>query len=296
MLDAKAGTIRYALVLDHNGLMLDEGTNFVVGPDDVFFMGNDDLEAFAAHVSRLTADLDVEVENATDRMPNVAVQGPRSFELLSGLTSTDLSSLGYFRLIPEPVEIAGIRCFVTRTGFTGELGYELYLLDGPAQAEALWNAIADAGARPFGLDAIQKLRMEMGLVIQEEDYFPAETDPRDMSLEGFIDLDGHDFIGREPFATRAVGEPPPRRFKTLEVAGTDLPEHGTRVTNDTGDVGVVTSAANSPRFGVLALAVLESAAAVNGAPVRVANASATIRPLPLDTEGRPRMRPSPAKG
>lgn len=289
MTGAEPGTIRYGMILDEKGKMLDEGTNYVLAADEAYWMGNDDREAFADHVGVYTSGLDVEVENATARIPNLALQGPRSLEVLSGLTKVDLSALGYFRVLPEPVEVAGVPCMISRTGFTGEIGYELYLMDEGEGAESLWNALTEAGARPFGLGAVEKLRIEMGFVIQEEDYFPGVTSPFDCSLEGFIDFHGHEFVGQE--AVNALRSSPPQRFKTLELQGDDLPPPGATVTHGDLEIGVVRSADRSPRLGSLALAMIDTPYALDGEEVQAGWSKGVIRPIPFDDQGRARTDP-----
>lgn len=290
MLGAAPGVIRYGMVLSEDGRMLDEGTNCVVGEDEVYFMGNDERPPFEQHIRNHTADLRVEIENATWRIPNVSVQGPGSFRLLSGLCTADLASLKYFRLIPEPVEVAGVRGLLTRTGFSGEIGYEFFLLDGVDGAETLWDAIAGAGARPFGLDAVEMLRVEAGLVIQEEDYWVGETDPLDLSLERFIDLD-HYFVGREAVTAR-VGSPL-RRMVTLSFDGDEVPEAGTVVARKGEPAGVIRSAVRSPRFGVIALAVMEREHVAYGGSVDAIELTATVGPVPIDDPQKLRPRADP---
>jgi aminomethyltransferase len=198
----------------------------------------------------------------------------------------DLGALGYFRFSPEPVELAGALGFLSRTGFTGEVGYEFFLLEG--DAERVWDATLEAGARPFGLDAVEMMRIEQGLVISEEDYFPGKTDPFDLSLDAFIDLGG-EFIGKAVAAATAAA--PPHRFKTLAIAGDEIPEHGATVVKDGGFVGEVTSADRSPRFGVLALAVLRAEVAQVGEVLEVGGRPAVVGRLPFDAEGRARSDP-----
>lgn len=290
MIGADPGVIRYGAVLNEEGLMLDEGTNCVVAEDDVYFMGNDERRPFEEHVRSHTSDLNVEIENATWRIPNVSVQGPGSFRVLSGLCSADLASLRYFHLIPEPVEVAGVKGLLTRTGFSGEIGYEFFLLDGPDGAESLWDAIREAGARPFGLDAVEMLRIEAGLVIQEEDYWVGETDPLDLSLEGFIDTD-HDFVGRD--AVVALIGTPARRMVTLSFAGEQVPEVGAGLARKGEHVGFVRSAVLSPRFGVIALAVMDRAHIAYGGTVEVGELVATVGPVPIDDPHKLRPRADP---
>jgi aminomethyltransferase len=283
------GTVRYGMMLDEDGRLLDEGTTLVVSPDEAYFFGNDEREPFVEHLARHTAGLDVKIENLTPEIPNIAVQGPRSFEVLSKLTDVDLSELRWFRMIPEPISIAGVRGYLTRTGFTGELGYEFFLQDAEG-AERLWDAVLDAGATPFGLDAIELLRVEAGLLIQYEDYTPGETDPYELNLDPYIEFEGHDFVGRDAAKARAADRP--RRFATLRLDG-DAPEPGARVNQGAADVGDVRSAFSTPRFGTIALSVLDADAARESEHVDVQGVKATVRHVPIDDPGKLRPRSDP---
>jgi glycine cleavage system T protein (aminomethyltransferase) len=281
------GIVRYGVILDERGLMLDEGTTLVLGPDEAFFFGNDEREPFVEHLERHTAGFDVKIENVTARIPNIAVQGPRSFDLLSSLTETDLSHVRWFRMIPEPIAIAGVKGLLTRTGFTGELGYEFFLSD-PDGAERVWDAIMDAGATPFGLDAIELLRVEAGLLIQYEDYVPGETDPYELSLDPYIELEGNDFVGREAAAERSAD--PRRRLVTIVFEDGEPPAAGARVMHDDADVGDVRSAVRTPRYGVLALAVIDAGLASGHEKVEVDGRPATVEAAPIDDPQKVRPR------
>jgi aminomethyltransferase len=293
MLGVQPGTVRYGMVLNDEGIMLDEGTSCVLSDEEAYFFGNDDSAEFLAHLAEHTADLDVQIEDVTSRIGTVAVQGPGSLELLAGLTDADIRGLGWFRLLSEPVEIAGVRGLLVRAGFTGEKGYEFYLLDGSDGAEMLWKQIVGAGATPIGLDAIEMLRIEAGLIIGDEDYWPGKTAPYDLSLDRFIDLEGHDFIGRDRCAETAAA--PPRRFVTLtfDEGGNGeeaAPSPGAGVFVEERSVGVVTSASVTPRFGALALAVVDSVYAGDGTSLRVDGRPATARPVPIDDPEKVRPR------
>ena len=292
MLGVQPGTVRYGMVLNGEGLMLDEGTSLILSADDAFFLGNDGSDTFLAHLVDHTSDLDVQIEDVTEQIGCIAVQGPRSLDLLAGLTDADIGGLRWFQLLPEPIEIAGVRGLLVRAGFTGERGYEFYLLDGDDGAEPLWDAIVAAGATPIGLDAIEMLRVEAGLVIAEEDYWPGKTNPYDLSLDRFIDLDRHDFIGRD--ACVATAPAPPRRFVTLAFEGSEadggVPLPGAEVHGEDGVVGAVTSAFVTPRFGALALAVVDTACSQDGISLQVDGRSATVRPLPIDDPNKERPR------
>jgi aminomethyltransferase len=283
------GAIRYGAVLNRDGLMLDEGTVLVVARDDAFFFGNDEREPFIEHLERETHRLDVRIENVTTRIPNIAIQGPRSFEVVSRLTDVDVSDLHWFHLIPEPITLAGVRGWLTRTGFTGELGYEFFL-EHDEGAERLWDAVLDQGSTPFGLDAIEMLRVEAGLLIQYEDYAPGETDPYEVALAPFIELENHDFVGRDAAARRATTSHP--TMVTLAIEGEDVPEPGARVTADGRDVGDVRSPFRTPRFGTLALSVVEANV---GPTVEVDRRPATVHPVPIDDPEKRRPRSDPGR-
>jgi aminomethyltransferase len=288
---AEPGVVRYGMLLDEHGLMLDEATVIVVSAEEAYLFGNDQGVGFTGHMAAHTVGMDIKIEDVSRAIPSLAVQGPRSFEVLSKLTHSDFVSLRWFRCFPDPIEIAGVRGLLVRAGFTGELGYEFYLLDGDDGAEVLWDAVASAGAAPIGLDAIEKLRIEAGLLIAEEDYWPGETDPLDLGMERFIDFDGHDFVGRDAVKQRA--KEPQRRFVTLALEGEMAPEHGAPVEVDGTTVGDVRSADTTPRFGTLALAVLGAAHATPGDRVDVGGFAGRVHPVPIDDPEKRRPRSDP---
>ncbi len=116
------------------------------------------------YFGELLEGLDVQVEWVTPSMPHLGVIGPRSREVVQKLTDEDLGSLRYFRFLPRQVQVAGVDVHLSRTGYGGELGFELFLLD-PADAETLWNAIVGAGVTPIGTEAIEVARVEAGLIV-----------------------------------------------------------------------------------------------------------------------------------
>ena len=189
-------------------------------------------------------DLDATVAHRTDELAMIAVQGPTSQATLQGITDRDLGELRYFRFWPEPTTVAGVSATVTRTGFSGEHGYEVIMA--PEDAGTVWDALVNAGATPFGLTAIDLARTEVGLVIIAVDYDPGELSPWDLSMDRFIKTDTEN-VGAEALAAR--GANPPKRFKTLRIEGDAAPEAGATVTKDGREVGTVTSPAVSPASG-----------------------------------------------
>ena len=284
----EVGRVRYGAFVDADGLMVDDGTVFNTGREGhcwVMTNGRDHDERFG----ELLQDLDAEFEWITPSMPHLGVIGPRSREVVQKLTDEDLGSLGYFRFIPRPIQVAGVDVHLSRTGYGGELGYELFLLD-PADAESLWNAVVGAGVTPIGTDAIEVARVEAGLIVTGYDYEPHERTPLDFNLDRMVRTDlGLDFAGED--ALRAVAADRPNRFVTLRYEADVLPEYGAAVTKDGEEVGVLTSPTDSPRFGKIGLAVIASEQASAGNMVGVAVGggivSATVDVLPIyDTEKR----------
>lgn len=276
------GGVRYGAFVNANGTMADEGNIYRHGEENFLVMVNrTDLTDWFTEVG---PGMNVTVRHTTEEMPMIAVQGPTSRQLLQGLTDTDISDLKYFRCIPEKVKVAGTDAWIQRTGYSGEIGYEV--VSNPADVVTVWNALVAAGARPFGLEAVDMLRIEMGLLVMGYDYQPDETSPFDVSLDKFIKPG----VGTVADATlAAVAANPPKRLKTLQIEG-DAPEIGAEVTKDGAVVGTVTSPTNTPRCGTIALAILDSAVAEEGTKVEVAGASATVAPLSIVDPGKARAR------
>jgi aminomethyltransferase len=287
----EVGQARYGAFLDPDGLMVDDGTVYnTATPDHCWVMtnGKDHEEYFGD----LLRGFDVEFEWIAPRMPHLGVIGPRSRELVQKLTDADVASLRYFRFLPQPVTVAGVEVYLSRTGFGGELGYELFLTDA-ANAPDLWNAVVGAGARPFGTEAIEICRIEAGLIVTDYDYEAHRRTPFDFNLDRLVALERDvDFVGKERL--RAVAADPPNRLVTLRVRGETLPEYGASVTRDGQEIGVLTSPTDSPRFGKIGIAVLASAHARPGTAVEVAvgeaTAPATVDVLPLYDPDKRRPR------
>ncbi len=290
-LGLEVGQVRYGAFLDADGLMVDDGTVFNTAREDhcwVMTNGREHDERFG----ELLAELDAEFEWITPSMPHLGVIGPRSREVVQKLTDVDIGSLRYFRFAPQPIQVAGVEVHLSRTGYGGELGYELFLVD-PADAETLWNAVVGAGVTPIGTDAIEVARVEAGLIVTDYDYEPHERTPYDFNLDRMVRLDqGLGFAGEE--ALRAVAADPPRRFVTLRYEADALPEYGAAVTKDGEEVGVLTSPADSPRFGKIGLAVVANEQASVGTVLGVAvgdgTVPATVDVLPLYDPEKKRPR------
>jgi aminomethyltransferase len=252
-----------------------------------------DLEWFRKVAS--DRGLDVQVTDRTAEMPHLQVQGPKAREVLGPITEgADLRTLRYFRFVSDAT-VGGVPCWVSRTGYSGELGFELYCR--PDDAARLWHAVLEAGRphgiRPIGLSAIETLRIESGLLFPDIDYFPHQTDPFEVRLDNVIKLDKPgDFVGRD--ALRAIAEKgTPQLLTTLKIEGDQVPEYGAAVTVDDREVGVLRSPCQSPTFDmqVIGMAAIDRNLVNEGQRVEVALGAgvvgATVAPFPLyDTQKR----------
>jgi aminomethyltransferase len=261
------GRVRYAPLLDEDGRVVDDATVYVFGPDHVWFMTNRfDL---GDHLRDVSAGLAVTIDLIVHELPHVQFQGPRSREILQRHVAADLSALPYFRFLTEPVRIGPVPAWIARTGVSGELGYELFVR--PEHAEPLWRTLTETGeVRPYGFDALDVLRIEAGMILPGYDYTPDESSPFDFNFERFMKIDGRSFHGDTAIRARRDAGEPKLRLVSLTIAGDVVPEAGAAVTIDGRPVGSATSPTASPRFGTIALAILEREAAVPGTNVEVA--------------------------
>jgi glycine cleavage system T protein len=288
MQSLEVGQVRYAPFCDENGKLVGECTVLRMATDRCLAVTavDSDLEHFAT----VADGLSVEIEPLTTSLPQLGVSGPRSRELLQSLTDADVARLGYFRFWPEQVQVGGVPCWVSRTGYSGELGYELFCP--PDGAEQLWDAVVGAGAKPYGLAAVETIRIESGLIFFGRDYIQHETSPYDVGLDRLVRLDKAEFHGKQALAAEA--ESPSNRFVTLVVDG-PVPGYGAAVTKSGMRVGTVTSPCASPTLGkVIGLTVLRADVARDGESVEVAvedgSVPATVAPMPLYDTAKERPR------
>ena len=201
MASLEVGQCRYGPFVDERGKMLGDGVVFNPGEHRDGLLVVTALPSDVDHFRRITqGTFDIEITDETMTSPHLQVQGPRSRELLASMTDADVAGLRYFRFLPEPITIGGVPgCTLARTGYSGELGYEIYCA--PEHAERLWQALLDQGAalgiRPYGLAAVESLRIEAGLIFIGFDYFQGATSPFHVNLDRTINLETGDFFGKQ---------------------------------------------------------------------------------------------------
>src|SRR5262245_31111298 len=279
MQSLEVGQVRYTPFCDESGKLVGECTVLRMGEDRC--MAVTAVDSDLDHFEAVADGLSLEIEPMTKSIPQLGISGPRSRELLEGLTDVDVAELRHFRFWPDQVKVGGVPCWVSRTGYSGELGYELFC--SPEGAEELWDAVVAGGARPYGLAAVETIRIESGLLFFGRDYFQHETSPYDVGLDKLVRLDKAAFHGKKALAAEAAS--PPNRFVTLVVDG-PVPGYGAAVTKNGERVGTMTSSCASPTLGkVIGLTVLSAAVARDGAAVEVAvedgSVSATVAPVPF---------------
>jgi aminomethyltransferase len=290
------GQVRYGALCDEQGKMVMDGTVFRLADDHCLSITSydSDLEWFKQVAS--DRGLDVQIEDRTAQLPHLQVQGPAAREVLGPITEgADVSTLRYFRFVHEGVRVGGVPCWLSRTGYSGELGFEVYC--SPDDAAELWNAVLRAGEphclRTIGLSAIELLRIESGLLFPDIDYFPHDTDPYEVRLDNVVKPDKPgDFVGRDAIRTIAA-QGTPRLLTTLRIDGDEVPEYGAAVTQDGRDVGILRSPCQSPSFDmqVIGMAAIERHLVNDGQRVEVALGDgvvgAEVAPFPIyDTEKR----------
>ncbi len=247
------GEIVYTAVCCETGGMIDDGTLFRLGEQNFRFVAGDPyMETWLRQLAR-EKGWKVRIQNSSDQIHNLSLQGPQSRNLLSEIIWTpehqpDVKDLRWFHFtIGRLGGPQGIPVMVSRTGYTGELGFEIWCH--PDHGETLWDAIWAEGQQydiaPMGFDALDMLRIEAGLIFAHHEFCP-ETSPYEAGI-GFtvpMKTKEEDFVGRAALARQA-----PESRKKLVGLFLDTQEpvgHGDEVYHGRYPVGVVTSATQSP--------------------------------------------------
>ncbi|MDQ6819744.1 MAG: aminomethyltransferase family protein [Actinomycetota bacterium] len=245
------GQVVYTALCNETGGMIDDATVFRLGDNNFRFVGGDEYDGvWLAEVAEREG-LRAWVKPSTDQLHNVAFQGPESRDALAEIvwtppTQPSLAELKWFRFLVGRVgSYDGIPIVVSRTGYTGELGYEVWChpSDGPAVWDALWAAGVPRGLKPLGLGALDMLRIESGLIFAGYE-FDDQVDPFEAGIGFTVALGDEDFIGRDALIERK--EHPQRQLVGLELVGNEVAGHGDEVYDGRRRVGVVTSGTRSP--------------------------------------------------
>ena len=287
------GQVVYSAMCYPHGGMIDDGTLFRLGRDNFRWIGGDDYGGIWLREQAEKLGLKVMVRSSTDQMHNLAVQGPNSREIIKRMIWTpphqpSVEELGWFRFtIGRLGDASGAPVVVSRTGYTGELGYEVFChpKDGAAVYDAVWAQGGDLGLRPMGLAALDMVRIEAGLIFAGYD-FTDQTDPFEAGIGFTVPLKSKtdDFIGREALIRRK--EHPSRKFVGLEIDANVDVGHGDCLHIGRAQVGEVTSSMRSPLLGRnIALARVDVAHAEVGTEIEVGKLDGQQKRLPAKIVG-----------
>ncbi|RLF60645.1 MAG: glycine cleavage system aminomethyltransferase GcvT [Thermoplasmata archaeon] len=245
----KKGMGQYTLLLNQEGHILDDGLFFNLGENEYLVIPNSGMHESIASWMEEHVEGNVDVEDVTNEYSILAVQGPHSEELMKEVIDFDFSSLKFFGC-----EEAGKRftlpfngrCIVSRSGYTGEKGYEMYIH--PAEeAVGVFRELLERGkkygALPVGLGARDTLRLEKGFMLAGNE-FEGGRNPIEANLEWTIDWE-HDFIGKEALMEFKKKEEY-EKITFLKCTGDGIPRHGDSVFKDGEQIGVVSSGNFSP--------------------------------------------------
>ncbi len=298
------GQVVYTPLLYEHGGMVDDGTLFRMAETNFRWVGGDDASLIWIKEQAVRSGANVLLKSASDQIHNVAVQGPKSRDTLRTILWTPpgratLDELGWFRFtVGRFGGYDGIPVLVSRTGYTGELGYEVFCH--PKDAVAVWDTIIEAGAphgiSPFGFEALDMVRIEAGLVFGGYD-FDSTTDPFEAGIGFTVPAKKEeDYIGKTALLRRRAA--PARKLVGLEIAGNEKAAHGDRVYLGRAEIGVVTSGMRSPALKkTIALARIDIAHAALGASLTIGKLdghqkrlAATVVPFPFYDPEKTRVR------
>ena len=246
------GKVVYTALCNETGGMIDDATVFRLGQDNFRFVGGDEYDGVWLKELADRMGLKVFVKPSTDQLHNIAVQGPSSREIMKEVvwappTQVPIDELKWFGFTVGRIgDYDGIPIVVSRTGYTGELGYEVFCHpdDGPAVWDAIFAAGAPHGLKPLGLEALDTIRIEAGLIFAGYE-FDDQVDPFEAGIGFAVKLDSEDdFVGKEALIERSAH--PQRTLVGLEIEGNEVCGHGDEVYDGRRRVGVVTSGTRSP--------------------------------------------------
>jgi aminomethyltransferase len=249
-LSLAVGRAQYSMLCESDGGVLDDLIVYRLAPDRFMVVANAaNAQVVSDALAERLAGTRAVLDDQSLATGLVAVQGPRSVDVVGPLTDIDLAALRYYGIAEG--NVAGIPAHVARTGYTGEDGFEVFVEI--KRTGELWDALLDgvraAGGLPVGLGARDTLRLEAGMPLYGNELDPTTT-PFDAGLGRVVKLDkGIDFVGRTALA-KVAADGAKRRLVGLAIEGRGIARHGYPVAIADRRTGVVTSGTQSPTLGV----------------------------------------------
>lgn len=254
----KADEILYSPMCYENGTTVDDLLVYKRGQNDYLLIINaGNIDKDYEWIVENSKKFNVETKNISDKVAQLALQGPLAEEILSKLTNQDLSQIEFYKF-KQNVDVCGEPCIVSRTGYTGEDGFEIYCDKNVAQK--IWNAILEEGKErvvPAGLGARDTLRSEVNLPLYGHEI-SEEIPPLEAGLSIFVKLDKDDFIGKDSLkALKESGNA--RKLVAFELTGKGMGRGGYDVEIDGEVVGFVTTGLKSPTLDkFIGMAIIDS--------------------------------------
>ena len=263
---APEGKIFYGMMLHPNGGTIDDLLVYKEGDERFFLVINAaNIDKDYAWISEQAKAFDVVTENQSDSYGQLAIQGPKSEAVVEKVLGILCSELVFYTF--KKMEVEGETIIVSRTGYTGEDGFEIYASHGLIQQ--MWDKLIESGeAKPCGLGCRDTLRFEVGLPLYG-DELTDELSPIEAGLGMFVKVEKEEFVGKEAVA-RQKAEGVTRKIVGIELEGRAIPRHGYEVVADDKVVGTVTTGYNSISTGKsVCMALLDIDYTKLGTPVAV---------------------------
>ena len=224
------------------------------------------IEKDFSWVDKQAKDFNVKITNQSSEIALLALQGPEAQSILQPMTEVDLSTIKYYHCLPGTVN--GIDCIISRTGYTGEDGFELYCSS--ADVPKLWNDLLaagkDHGLLPTGLGARDTLRLEASYCLYGHEL-DEQTNPLEANLGWTVKLNKDEFIGHDALV-KVKAQGPKRKLVGIEMVERGICRGGYAIYEDDQQIGVVTSGAPSPTLNKsIGMGYVEATHAVVGKPV-----------------------------
>ena len=263
---APVGKIFYGMMLHPNGGTIDDLLVYKMGDEKFFLVINAaNIDKDYAWISKQAEAFDVTTENQSDYYGQLAVQGPEAEKVTEEVLGLACQELAFYTF--KLIEVEGETLIVSRTGYTGEDGFEIY--GSHAYIQGAWDKLIESGrAKPCGLGCRDTLRFEVGLPLYG-DELTDEISPIMAGLGMFVKLDKPEFIGKEAVAKQKA-EGVAKKIIGIELEGRAIPRHGYEVVVDDQVVGEVTTGYSSISTGKsVCMALVDAAYAKLGTPVQV---------------------------
>ena len=263
---APVGKIFYGMMLHPNGGTIDDLLVYKMGDEKFFLVINAaNIDKDYAWISKQAEAFDVTTENQSDYYGQLAVQGPEAEKVTEEVLGLACQELAFYTF--KLIEVEGETLIVSRTGYTGEDGFEIY--GSHAYIQGAWDKLIESGrAKPCGLGCRDTLRFEVGLPLYG-DELTDEISPIMAGLGMFVKLDKPEFVGKEAVAKQKA-EGVEKKIIGIELEGRAIPRHGYEVVVDDQVVGEVTTGYSSISTGKsVCMALVDAAHAKLGTPVQV---------------------------